>query len=163
MRHRLRVVSPLAQPLRYGNEFIRRFLRQHRPRLLRTQRIGVHKAVAQQIAGMRVIQVVQPDGVNFLDCVRPVGADKDTVHVRHDQQRRVLQRVLVFQKLVIGGVQVFALALVLPGEAFVPPDIGPALTAAGDRRAFLKGEPFAFRIGGNRVIDPKKAAEIIEV
>ena len=76
-----------------------------------------------------------------------IGVDADNVHVAHDQQRRVFKVGAVFEKLVIGGVEVFLFAFVFPAEEIFFPDIRPAIAAAVFGRAFFKGEPLALRIG----------------
>jgi hypothetical protein len=43
----------------------------------------------------------------------------------------IFQRTGILQQLPVRGLQVLVLALVFPGEAGAPPDIGPAIAAAG--------------------------------
>lgn len=108
-------------------------------------------------------KISQVDFMDLLDCVRPVGVDANTVHVGHDQQRRVLQCDGVLLKLGKGAVEVFLLALVFPREAAVLPDVRPAIAARCLGRTLLEGEPFPFRVGSHRVIDAEETAQIVEV
>src|SRR5450756_2899981 len=56
-----------------------------------------------------------------------VGLDRR--EVRDDEERRVLQGVLVVDELAVRCLQVLALALVLPGEEALLPDVDEAVTA----------------------------------
>ena len=76
-----------------------------------------------------------------------VGADADDVHVAHHQQRRVVEVGAVFEKLVIGGVEVFVPAFVFPAKEVLLPNVGPAVSAAVFGRTSLEGEPLPLRIG----------------
>ena len=126
-------------------------------------RSGSTKAARSRSRFAAVEEVVEHERVGLLHGVGPVGADHDAVHVGDDQQRRVLQRDRVVQQLGVGGVEVLVLALVLPGEGALAPDVGPALAAAGLGGALLEGEPVAGRVGGDRVGAVEEAAEVVEV
>jgi hypothetical protein len=80
-----------------------------------------------------------------------VGVDFETVEIRDDEERRVLQVLPVEEELLIGLEQAAALAFVFPGEVALPPDVGPALAAAGLVDAALERVPGALRIGGRRL------------
>ncbi len=110
-----------------------------------------------------VEQVVERERIGLLDGVGEVGADLDRGQVRHDQQRRVLERLAVLEELVVGLAKVRVPALVLPGEGPTLPDVGPALAALLLGGALLEGEPLArgIRVGGRGMAD--EAAEIDEV
>src|ERR1039458_6759354 len=75
-----------------------------------------------------------------------IGVDADDVHVAHDQQLRVFKIGAVFEKLVIGGVEVFLFAFVFPAEEIFLPNVGPAVAAAVFGRAFFKSECHAGRV-----------------
>ena len=60
---------------------------------------------------------------------------------------RVQQGFTIPKELLVGVVQVFAFALVLPGEAVLLPDVRPALAAAMLGDALLEGEPFPLGVG----------------
>ena len=109
-------------------------------RLRRAERVGLGEDGAQQRQARRVEQVVQPDLDHLLDGVGEVGVDLEAVHVAHDQERRVLQDFAVLEELLVGGVEVLVLALVLPGEEALLPDVGPALAAALLARPILEGK-----------------------
>ncbi len=55
------------------------------------------------------------------------------------------------------------LALVLPGEAVVSPDVGPAVPAAGLGRAALEGVPLAGGIVVKGLGLAEQVAEVVEV
>ena len=159
----LRRVAAVAQPLGEVDEAAGGVLGQALAGLLRLPPLGVGEGGAQQVALGGVAQVVEGKGGLALDGVGPVGADHDPVHVGGDQQRRVLQRHGVVEELAEGGVEVAVAALVLPGEAVLAPDVGPALAAAGLGGALLEGEPVAARVGGGGIFQPEQAAEVVEM
>ena len=66
-------------------------------------------------------------------------------------------------QLVEGGVEVFVLALVLPGEAVAPPDVGPAAAAGVFARAAFEAVALPARVvfGGCRFF--QEPAEVDEV
>ena len=92
-----------------------------------------------------------------------MGMNLNRLHVGNDQQRRVIQRQRVLLQLAKSGIQVFMLALVLPGKAILFPHIGPAIAAAGFLCALLESEPFAMRISHRRLSDAQQITELIEV
>ncbi len=49
--------------------------------------------------------------------------DLEPLRVRYDEEWRILQGLVVLQELLVGGVEVFVLALVLDGEAALVPDV----------------------------------------
>ena len=105
------------------------------------------------------VGVGEPGGASVVE----VGEGADAVGVRHDQERRVLQRDGVLQGLGEGAVEVLLAALVFPGEAALAPHIGPALAARGLGGAFLEGEPVAFGVGGDGIILAQQAAAVDEM
>lgn len=66
-------------------------------------------------------------------------ADLDRVEVRDDEQRRIAQRLAVFEELDVCGFQILALALVLPAEEVPLPDVGEAAAADGLLEGLLEG------------------------
>ena len=89
--------------------------------------------------------------------------DLDPLEIGHDQERWVLEGVLVVDQLAVGGPQVLALALVLPGEVATHPDIGEAVMAIELLGALLEGVPGAGRVGvgGRRLAEhPAQVAEV---
>ena len=163
MRHRLRRVAAPAQPLRDGGKVGGGLLGQQSPGLGGFQRLGVQKAIAQAVAGRGVGQVFKLDGAGLLDGVGPVGVDADHIHIRHDQQRRVVEGDGIALQLGKGGVEVGSLALVFPAKAILAPDIGPALAAGGLGGTLLEGEPVAGRVGADRIGYFQQAAEVVEM
>lgn len=59
--------------------------------------------------------------------------------------------------------QLPAWPFILPSETLAPPDVSPLLAPAGLGRALFEGEPFARRVGGDRVDDAEQRAQIVEV
>jgi hypothetical protein len=73
--------------------------------------------------------------------------DLEAVQVADDQQRRVLQRLAVLQKLLVGRLQILAFALVLPGKVTALPDIREPAAAANLLDALLEGVVLPGRVG----------------
>ena len=163
MRHQMRRMAAIAQPLRQRGELAGGFLGQGLPGFRRLEDVGIGEGGAQFLALASVDQVFKVEIMHLLHRVGPVGVDADAVHVGHDEQRRIFQRDAVLQKLVERRVEVLARAFIFPGEAAAFPDIGPAFAAAGFGGAFFKGEPFAFRIGGDGIGDARQRAKIVEM
>ena len=100
--------------------------------LARTQPLRIGHGPLELVAHGGVGQIFEGELVPYADAVGPVGVDAETRHVGDDQQGRVLERQRVLAQLVEGGVEVFVLALVLPGKRAVPlPDIARPAAAAG--------------------------------
>ena len=114
------------------------------------QPLRVGEGPLEHLARLGVAQVVQRDDAHRRHGAGEGGVDDDAVDIADDQQRRVFQRRRVQLQLLEGGLQVLPLALVLPAEAGAPPDIGPAVAAAGLGRPVLEGEPLAGRVGLGR-------------
>ena len=91
-------------------------------------------------------QVVEGEAVDPRHGVGEVGVDLEAGEVTHDQQRRVAQRLAVSVELRVGGGEVLALALVLPGEMVAHPDVGEALATLGLAGSLLEGVPLAGRV-----------------
>ena len=121
------------------------------------------KRLLERRAAAAVDQVVEGEDVLLLDHVGPGRVDLDLLHVGDDQQRRVVERALIELELLQRRAEVLALALVLPGEAAALPHVGPAVAAAGLRRALLEGVPVALRIGLGRRLLAEHAAQVDEV
>jgi hypothetical protein len=111
------------------------------------ERLGAFEHLAQEVELGGLVQVIQTELDLPRDRVRPIGVDDDPLHVGHDEVGRVLQVQGVGLELAQGGVQVLVLALVLPAEAALAPDIGPAVTAADLLGAALEAVGLAFRVG----------------
>ena len=92
------------------------------------------------------------------DRVGEIRVDADFLHVRHDQERRVAERVGVLLELRVGLDEIAAVALVFPDEAAVPPDIGEPLRVADLARRFLE-----FIIGTAGFIDTQQIAKFEEM
>ena len=102
------------------------------------------KKTARRISRLRgSARAAEGDLVGGGDGLREVGVDHDAVQVADHQQGRVVQGVAVAQELVVGGVQVLVLALVLPAEEALLPDVGEAVAAAVLGRALLEAERLA--------------------
>ena len=119
--------------------------------------------LAQQVALSRIAQVFEFQLPGFMDLVGPIGVNVDLVHVGNNQQRRIVEGEGILPELRQSGVEVFALALILPAETLLTPHIGPALTAGGFGGPFFEGEPCTLGVSGCGVKDIKQAAEVIEM
>jgi hypothetical protein len=65
--------------------------------------------------------------------------------------------------LIVGGFEIGAPALVLPGEMTAIPDVGPSFTASSFRRTPLKREDFAGWVHFGRGRVPEHMAEVKEM
>ena len=143
MRHDMRLVLAVAQPLGECRKLARRFLGQFLPGLAGLELVGIGEGRLEEVAPTAVEQIVECEDVRFLDRVGPVGVDADHVHVGHDQERGIFQRRDILQQLRQRLIQVGVAALVFPREMAALPDIGPAFAAAGLAGALLEGEGLA--------------------
>ena len=159
----LRVMVARPQGLRQGGEGGGGALGQGLAALARTQPLRIGHGPLEFVAYGGVGQIFKCELVNYADAVGPVGVDAEARHVGDDQQGRVLQRQRVLAQLVEGGVQVFVLALVLPGEAVPLPDIGPAAAAGVLAGAALEAVARAARVVLRRGRLAQQAAEVDEV
>ncbi len=69
----------------------------------------------------------------------------------------------VEKELVVGRVEVFVFAFVLPTEVAAHPDVGPTVAALGFLDAALEGVPLAVGIGGGRFRLVEQVAEVEEM
>jgi hypothetical protein len=90
-----------------------------------------------------------------------VGLDRR--EVRDDEERRVLQGVLVVDELAVRCLQVLALALVLPGEEALLPDVREAVTAVELLGPLLERVPLTGGVGIGGTGLAEDAAQIEEV
>jgi hypothetical protein len=72
--------------------------------------------------------------------------DFETVKIANDEERRVIQVLTVLEQLLIGGLEIFVFALVLPGEKAAHPNVSETVTAGSLRDAFLEGVSIALLI-----------------
>ena len=108
--------------------------------------VRLEKNIAEDFEVARLVKRRQGDFVRARGGVVEIGVDADDVHVAHDQQRRIFKVGAVFEKLVIGGVEIFLFTLIFPAEEIFFPDIRPAVAAAVLGRAFFKSEGLAGRV-----------------
>jgi len=101
--------------------------------------LGVDEQGFEDLPILLLRQVLEGEGIDRLGRPGEVGMNLEPVHVGDDEQGRVVERLPVAQELVVGGFQVLVLALVLPGEVALLPDVGPALAAAVFGRPLLEG------------------------
>ena len=117
-------------------------------------------ACLQPVAHRAVDQIVEREVVHLLDGVGPVGADairsmSDTISSGGFSSATAYCSSWLNAALS----RLRARALVFPAEAALAPDIGPAFAAAGLARALLKREPFALRVGGDRIKTPRRRTD----
>ena len=132
----VRLVAAAAQALGERGEVLRCLGGQLVSCLAGPQLLGMlHDGPQQpQRLGRVGEEIVEVERVDDRGRVREVGVDLEAVEVADDEQRRVLEGLPVLQELVVGGLQVLALALVLPGEVAALPDVGEAVAAARSSR-----------------------------
>jgi hypothetical protein len=87
----------------------------------------------------------------------------DRREIGHDQERRVLQRVLVVDELAQGGVQIATLALVLQGEEAALPNVGEPVATAELPGPLLERVPRAGGVGVGGTGLAEHAAQVEEV
>jgi hypothetical protein len=80
-------------------------------------RLGPH--LAEQVKLVRVEQILEGELVDLFDGVGEVGVHLDGLDIAHDQERGILQRLAIAQKLLVGAVEVGVLALVWVLPIFV--------------------------------------------
>lgn len=85
----------------------------------------------------------QAEGVDVLHRAGKVGVDFEAVEVADHEERQILQGLAVKVQLLVGGGEVFVLALVFPAEVLAHPDVGPALAAIGFTDAAFERVPGA--------------------
>jgi hypothetical protein len=125
---------------------------------VRPQPLGMQKAVAQQPPLWRVTEIAELNNVLLGDRVGEIPVDTNFLHVRHDQERRIAERIGVLLQLRVGLDEVLCVALVFPNEAAVPPDIGIARLVAD-----LAGVLLEIVTAPPRLFDAKQIAQIEEM
>lgn len=121
-------------------------------------RVSEHRPQPGQPFGRE--QVIQRQGEIAFGRVGKVGVDLDDLHVRDEQQRRVVQRVGVIEQLPVGALQVTVGALVLERKEALLLDVGKAVAAQGLVGARLKGEPLPRGVGLRRRGMPHHTAQV---
>src|SRR5437763_787690 len=94
------------------------------------------------------------------DRIGEIRVDTNFLHVRDDEQRRVLERIRILLQLRIRFNQVSALPLVFPCEAMPFPDIGKAGAVADLPSRFLEGVFGAMPIDVGRLRYSEEGAQI---
>ena len=149
VRDRVRVVASGTQSRGQGREVLSGPLGQLLAQSGRAQALGIGEDGAQDAQRLARIgrQIVEGEAVHPRHGVGEVGVDLEAGEIAHHQQRRVTQSLAVAVELRVGGGEVLALALVLPGEVVAHPDVGEALAALGLAGSLLEGVPLAGRVG----------------
>lgn len=163
MGYPLRVMAALAQPLGQSSQQLRGILGNRLARAVGLEPIRIGKGPSQPLPLFGVAQVIQGQAMDLDDRVGEMGMNLDGAEVADDQQRRVVQGGRVLLQLPQGRAQVLVLALILPGETVLAPDIGPAVAPAGLLHPLLEAEPLALRIGDGRRRDAQQIAKLVEV
>ncbi|QOV89794.1 hypothetical protein IPV69_00005 [Humisphaera borealis] len=103
---------------------------------LRLERLRISEDAAELVEGGRFGELGERNRMHLLGGAGEVGVDFNPGDIADDQQRRVIERFAVLQQLTvgIGEILVLALALVLPRELVLPPDVGEAVIAPGTGR-----------------------------
>lgn len=125
--------------------------------------IGIGPGAAQALAHLRNEEVDDLDDHLLLHRAGEVRVDANLLHIRHDQQRRIVQRVGVFLDLGVGFDEVLVVALVFPGEAVLAPDVGIALRAVRLLHRLLEGVGSAFLVFVGGSGDFEQGAEVVEM
>ena len=129
--------------------------------------LGGDEHVAQGHQGLaRVVgrEVVQGDRGPDRREAREVSPDLDPIDIADDEQGRVAEIVLVGEQLDVGGFEVLALALVLPGEEVSFSDVGEAAPSTGLRHPLIEGVVVAGGVGvvrGGLAEHPTQVDEVL--
>jgi hypothetical protein len=105
-------------------------------------------------------QVVEGDLVELGAEVGEVGPDLDRVEVGDDEERRVAEVLAVAEQLEVGGLEVLALAFVLPAEEVLLPDVREPVAAGGLGDGLLKS---VRRAGWIRLVGRRLAEHLAEI
>lgn len=108
---------------------LRELLRDFVGGALRLEEFGIEEDRAEEMERPGIINVRVCELVGLLDGAIKVGADDVTVEIAHHEQRRIEQGLAITQKLLIGGIEVFLLTFVFPGEEAALPNIGKTTLA----------------------------------
>jgi hypothetical protein len=111
-----------------------------------------------------LVERVEGDGVDGFGRVREVGVDLNYVGIAHDQQRWILQRLTILQKLLVGRFEICLRSLIFPAEATPPPDVGKPLPALHLACTFFETVPLpgGVRLGGSLLIEhPAQVKEML--
>ncbi len=127
------------------------------------QGVRIGEQVLQDVKVCRLGEGVEVERVDALARVGEVGVDLEAIRVADDQQRRVFKIFAVVEKLLVGFLEVFVFAFVLPAEVAAHPDVGPAVAPFGLGDAALEGVPLAVGIGVGGLGLVEQVAEIEEV
>ncbi len=100
-------------------------------------------------------QIVERELVDDGRRVGEVGVNFEADKVADYEQRGIFEIGAVIEQLLVGGFEVFMLALVFPAEEAALPDVGEALVFADLVDVFLEGVFGAFGVGvsGVRLVE----------
>ncbi len=159
------VMPPPAPGLGQGAQLGRRLFGELGAGRGGSQPLRLEKGPLEEVELGRLAQIRQAQVMPGRDQAGEGGVDADELDIGNDEEGRILQGGGVELELPEGRVQVLALAgaLVLPGKATAPPDIGPPLAPAGLAGPLLEAEPVPLGIGLGRAVDADQGAEVEEV
>ena len=112
---------------------------------------------------MVAFEVGEVEGVDALGGGGEVGVDFEAVEVADDEKWRVAEIFTVVIDLLVGGFEIFMLALVLPGEVVAKPDVGEAFGAGGLGEGLIECVALAGGVGGCGMRLAEHVAEVDEV
>ena len=112
---------------------------------------------------MVAFEIGEIESIDALGGGCEVSVDFEAIEVAYDQEGRVAEILAVVVDLLVGGFQVFVLALVLPGEVVAEPDIGEAFAAASLADVFFEGVIFSGGVGCGRMGLAEHLAEVDEM
>jgi hypothetical protein len=109
------------------------------------------------------LEIVEIEAIDARPSVSEVGVDLEAVHITNNKKRWVSELLTVVIKLFVCGVEVFVLALVLPGEVIAEPDVGGAFPSVNLRDGLLKRVSLTNCVSRCRMRLTKHVAEINEM
>ncbi len=159
----VRLDTPVPEADGELGEAVRRLLSDGLDRARGPERLGIGEDRPQFRQNGRVAQFVIAEHVHLRGSAGELGVDFVSVEIADDQERRVLQILMVEQKLLIGCRQIGVLALVLPSEMLAHPDIGESLPPGALGRALFEAVPGPVRVGFGWSLLAEHPAEIDEM
>ena len=133
------------------------------PGFARPQPLGIRHCPLEQIPKLTALEILQRKLIGFAHGVCPVRPDQKPMHIRNNQDRRILQRQRVLPQLIKGSIKVCVLPLVLPCKMIPFPYIRPAVSPGILACTSLKAVMISPGIGLGRCRLTKQPAQINKV
>jgi len=157
------VQAALAHGLSDAGDLLGRGLGDRRAGDARPQLFRIFEHGPQDFQTAWLAQLVEGDFMRHGNRLLEICVNDDPVQIANHEQRRVGQGITVEEQLPVGNAQILVLALVLPAEEVLLPNVGETIAAVLPGDAFLKAEGFADGIGLGRRWVAEQPAQVEEV